>query len=448
MSSTGPNPLRVLVSGASISGLTIAYWLAHHGFDVTVVEHAPHLRPGGQALDVRGPALTVAERMGVLATLRERSTGLTGFSQVDADGKETFRSTERTLTGGRFESPDIEIMRDDLCRVLHEAVGNRVAYLFNDSTASLTQDASGVDVTFERAAPRRFELVVGADGLHSRVRKLAFGPEEQFLRRLGNVRFRDVVARSALPEPLPFTPTRTPGAELARSAAPPSGLPAGASGLTAIRRDRAGAVQALAALVRAIELRRHVGVVELRSAIQGARHSGHAELDHVELLDQLALGRDILAQAGAARVGGIRPLRALVVRVARDEPAQRRIGGPRAIVLERGSRADMDEVTLEPRVKDLARAALHRRRRVDGRHRAAVVLGARPRERRAGRVPYCCWVGAPAGDIQYSRHGAQQPRPPGNPLPDRAHRHVVHKIPRWALSQEPARILPPPRRVG
>ncbi|RKG96636.1 hypothetical protein D7X32_35375 [Corallococcus carmarthensis] len=186
MNTPSPGSPRVLVSGASISGLTIACWLARYGFGVTVVERAPHLRPGGQALDVRGPALKVAERMGILATLRERNTRLTGFSQVDADGKETFRSEERTLTGGRFESPDIEIMRDDLCRVLLDAVDPRVEYLFGDSIASLTQDTSGVDVTFERAAPRRFELVVGADGLHSRVRKLAFGPEEQFLRRLGN----------------------------------------------------------------------------------------------------------------------------------------------------------------------------------------------------------------------------------------------------------------------
>jgi 2-polyprenyl-6-methoxyphenol hydroxylase-like FAD-dependent oxidoreductase len=186
MSIPDPSSSRVLVSGASISGLTIAYWLLHYGFRVTMVERAPHLRPGGQALDVRGPALGVAERMGILGTLREQATKLTGFSMVDAEGKEVHRSEERTLTGGRFDSPDVEIMRDDLCRVLLAAVGDRVEYLFDDSIASLEQDERGVEATFERAAPRRFELVVGADGLHSRVRRLAFGPEEQFLYRLGN----------------------------------------------------------------------------------------------------------------------------------------------------------------------------------------------------------------------------------------------------------------------
>ena len=180
-----PN-LRVLVSGASIAGLTTAYWLARYGFEVTVIERARHLRPGGQALDVRGPALVVAERMGILGAIRERRTKLIGMSQVDSTGKEVYRNTERTATGGRHDSPDVEILRDELCRVLHGAVGDQVEYLFGDSIASLTQDASGVDVTFETAAPRRFDLVIGADGLHSRVRKLAFGPEENFIRRLGD----------------------------------------------------------------------------------------------------------------------------------------------------------------------------------------------------------------------------------------------------------------------
>jgi 2-polyprenyl-6-methoxyphenol hydroxylase-like FAD-dependent oxidoreductase len=178
--------LNVLVSGASIAGLSTAYWLARYGFKVTVVERAPHLRPGGQALDVRGPALAVAERMGILAAIRERGTKLTGMSQVDASGQETFRSTERTLTGGHLASPDVEIMRDELCRVLHQAVAPGVAYLFDDSIVALDQYGSGVDVRFDTAAPRRFDLVIGADGLHSTVRKLAFGPEAQFIRPVGD----------------------------------------------------------------------------------------------------------------------------------------------------------------------------------------------------------------------------------------------------------------------
>jgi 2-polyprenyl-6-methoxyphenol hydroxylase-like FAD-dependent oxidoreductase len=177
---------RLLVSGGSIAGLSTAYWLARYGFKVTVVERAPHLRPGGQALDVRGPALEVAERMGILATIRERSTKLTGMSQVDATGKETFRSTERSITGGQFDSPDVEIMRDHLCQVLYQTVENQVEFLFGDAIATLTEDATGVDVTFDIAAPRRFDLVIGADGLHSGVRKLVFGPEQQFIRHLGD----------------------------------------------------------------------------------------------------------------------------------------------------------------------------------------------------------------------------------------------------------------------
>lgn len=178
---SAPAP-RVLVSGASISGLTVAYWLARFGFRVTVIERAPQLRPGGHALDVRGPALEVAERMGLLASMRERSTKLTGMAVVDAEGRELFRSTESTMTGGRIDSPDVEILRDDLCRVLHDAVGSRVEYIFGDSIVSLTQDESGVDATFAHALPRRYELVIGADGLYSRVRRVAFGPDEQFLR--------------------------------------------------------------------------------------------------------------------------------------------------------------------------------------------------------------------------------------------------------------------------
>jgi 2-polyprenyl-6-methoxyphenol hydroxylase-like FAD-dependent oxidoreductase len=80
---------------------------------------------------------------------------------------------------------EIEIMRGDLVRILHEATRDDVEYLFGDSIADLAQGDDGVKVTFERAQPRRFDVVVGADGLHSGVRRLAFGPESRFVRHLG-----------------------------------------------------------------------------------------------------------------------------------------------------------------------------------------------------------------------------------------------------------------------
>lgn len=178
------NDLNILVSGASVSGLSVAYWLVHHGFRVTIVERAPGLRPGGQALDIRGPALEVAERMGLLQTLRDRSTRLRGMSAVDGDGKEIYRTTERTVTG-RLDSPDIEILRDDLCNELRSAIEGKVAFMFDDQIAAIAQDESGVDVTFVQAPARRFDLVIGADGLNSGVRRAAFGPDERFVRYLG-----------------------------------------------------------------------------------------------------------------------------------------------------------------------------------------------------------------------------------------------------------------------
>ncbi len=178
---------NVLISGASIAGLSTAYWLTKYGFNVMIVERAAHIRPGGQAVDVRGPALEVAERMGILNNIRENSTKLKGMSIVDAvSGEETYWNNEKTLTGGRHDSPDVEILRDDLCKVLFEAVGNKAAYIFNDSIVTLEQDDLGVEVTFTNASPRRFDLVIGADGIRSNVRRIVFGPDSEFIRYLGH----------------------------------------------------------------------------------------------------------------------------------------------------------------------------------------------------------------------------------------------------------------------
>jgi 2-polyprenyl-6-methoxyphenol hydroxylase-like FAD-dependent oxidoreductase len=175
----------ILVSGASVAGTTVAYWLAHHGHSVTVVERYPGIRPGGQAIDVRGPALTVLERMMLRAAADQRRTRIGGASVVDSEGNELSQDTESTPTGGLIASPDIELLRDDLIELLYEATQPKVEYLFDDSIESLEDDGTAVAVTFERAAARDFGLVIGADGLHSNVRQLVFGPEEQFIDRLG-----------------------------------------------------------------------------------------------------------------------------------------------------------------------------------------------------------------------------------------------------------------------
>ncbi|HTQ15882.1 FAD-binding protein [Mycobacterium sp.] len=179
---------EVLVSGASIAGMTAAYWLTQYGYSVTVVERCPGLRRGGQAIDVRGPALTVLERMFLRAAADHLRTRIRGASVVDRDGNELSQDTESTPSGGLIASPDIELLRDDLIELLYDATKLNVEYLFDDTIAALQDDAlvdPKVAVTFERAGARNFDLVIGADGLHSNVRRLVFGDEERYIDRLG-----------------------------------------------------------------------------------------------------------------------------------------------------------------------------------------------------------------------------------------------------------------------
>ncbi|MFG1942758.1 FAD-dependent monooxygenase [Nonomuraea sp. NPDC048826] len=175
----------VLISGSGVAGPALAYWLRHHGIRATVVERAPALRPGGQAVDVRGVALDVVDRMGLLAPLREVRTQMRGMVMLDGDGNEIMRSTEHAISSGRLDSDDVEVLREDLTGLLYDRTKEDVEYLFDDSITALEQDEDGVRVTFGRSAPRTFDLVVGADGLHSTVRRLAFGPEERFVHHLG-----------------------------------------------------------------------------------------------------------------------------------------------------------------------------------------------------------------------------------------------------------------------
>ncbi|MFB9415554.1 FAD-dependent monooxygenase [Dactylosporangium matsuzakiense] len=178
--------IRVLVAGASIAGPALAHWLHRRGAAVTVVERSPALRPGGQAVDARGVAKDAIARMGLDAAVRAARTETAGANTVDEDGNvlATFRAED---DGGDGYIADIEILRGDLSRVLYDDTRDGVEYVFGDRIAELTQDADGVDVAFAGGDRRRFDLVIGADGLHSALRAMVFGPHEQFVRHLGLV---------------------------------------------------------------------------------------------------------------------------------------------------------------------------------------------------------------------------------------------------------------------
>jgi 2-polyprenyl-6-methoxyphenol hydroxylase-like FAD-dependent oxidoreductase len=175
---------KVLVSGASIAGPALAYWLHHHGFDVTVVEKAGGVRGGGYPIDVRGTAVEVVDRMGLLPQVRAAHVDSRRFTFVDADGA-TIGSIDPEAATGGVHGQDVELRRGDLTGALYGAVRDDVEFVFDDSVAALADHEHGVDVTFRGGAERTFDLVIGADGLHSHTRELTFGPEEQFHHYLG-----------------------------------------------------------------------------------------------------------------------------------------------------------------------------------------------------------------------------------------------------------------------
>ncbi|WP_393916576.1 FAD-dependent monooxygenase [Halostreptopolyspora alba] len=174
----------VLVSGASIAGPALAYWLHRYGFTPTVVERAPAPREGGHPIDVRGAAVDVITRMGLLERITAAHTETRGLSTADSVGRTRATATMADFSGSGSEN-DVELMRGHLSRVLYRATESDVEYVFGDSIASMREDDDGVRVTFERSAPRAFDLVVGADGLHSTTRALAFGEESRYRRYIG-----------------------------------------------------------------------------------------------------------------------------------------------------------------------------------------------------------------------------------------------------------------------
>ena len=174
----------VLISGAGIAGPTLAFWLAAAGFQTTIVERAPALRTGGYVVDFWGLGYDIAERMGLRPDLEAAGYHIRELRIVGDNGEKLAGfgvATIRSLAGGRF----VTIPRSGLSRLLFDRAAERTEVMFGDQITAIDEDAYGANVAFERAPARRFDLVIGADGLHSNVRRLVFGPERSFETDLG-----------------------------------------------------------------------------------------------------------------------------------------------------------------------------------------------------------------------------------------------------------------------
>src|SRR5262245_31497831 len=174
--------MRILISGAGIAGLMTAHWLRRYGFSPIIVERAPSLVTGGYKIDVRGTALDVLRRMGAHDAIVASSTQMRGALLVDREGNVINRMTGDEF--GHRVGADLEIVRGRLCEILMARTTD-VDVIFGDVAASLTQSDDSVEVTFRDGDTCIFDLVIGADGLHSNIRRQVFGNESQYLRDLG-----------------------------------------------------------------------------------------------------------------------------------------------------------------------------------------------------------------------------------------------------------------------
>lgn len=176
--------MRIAINGAGIAGPTLAYWLRKSGHEVLLIEESPQLRSGGYAIDFWGVGYDIAEKMGLLPRIRELGYQVTEVRYVNRHGRKSggfSADVFRRMTNGRFT----ELRRSDLATTIYRALDGQVETIFGDSVARIEDEGNRVQVDFDHAAPREVDLVIGADGLHSRVRRLVFGPDAGFEVSLG-----------------------------------------------------------------------------------------------------------------------------------------------------------------------------------------------------------------------------------------------------------------------
>jgi len=179
-----PNRGRVLISGASIAGPALAFWLDKFGFDVTVVERAAGPRKGGYAVDLRGPAMEVVLRMGIVPRLAQSHVNVEKVTFLDEHGQAAGVIQPQAASGG-VAGRDLEVPRTALMETVLGAMGERVKFIYNESISAIQDDSDKVHVTFQSGQQAHFDLVIGADGVKSNTRKLTMDPTHACLKYLG-----------------------------------------------------------------------------------------------------------------------------------------------------------------------------------------------------------------------------------------------------------------------
>lgn len=178
------NNRNILISGAGIAGTTLAFWLKRFGFNPAIIEIAPKLREGGYAIDFMGAGYDVAEKMGIVTELKKVDINFSKLSFVDKNNKEkgtmNYQKIKKFLNGRAFT-----LLRSDLAKVIYNSLGKDIEVIFGDTINNIEQDDDKVVVTFRSGTKRNFDLLIGADGLHSNVRNLVFGKETQFEKYYG-----------------------------------------------------------------------------------------------------------------------------------------------------------------------------------------------------------------------------------------------------------------------
>ncbi len=175
---------RILIVGGGIAGLTLGYWLKHHGEQPTIIEQAAQRRDEGYGIDFSGSGWDVAQRMGILAELEDRQIQVEALVLKNSHGQTVLNQALAPLRQA-LPHPMLHLMRPELEAVLANALPADLPVRYATTIVDLHQYAEYVEVRFNDSSMAQFDLVIGADGIHSQVRQLVFGDESQFTHPLG-----------------------------------------------------------------------------------------------------------------------------------------------------------------------------------------------------------------------------------------------------------------------